>query len=1556
MKNIFISSTFRDMQAERDMVQEVVLPALKEEARRYGDNVGVIDLRWGVDTSALETDEGSAKVLSVCLDEIDRSHPYMLIFLGDRYGWIPEGKLIERAVRDRADKFETEDFEKSVTALEIEYGALSEKYGQSDRCIVCLREPVRGIVKANEETIYLEQNEKALQKLNALKERIQKEMGSNVISYTCSWSETEGELSEFRANGMPLSDVIIERYIELFREDWEEYEAMSWQAKEQLAFKSLMESKLRAFVGREKLIENYYGKAVSGTVPFVVRGKVGTGKTAVMCKLIERMQKEGKKVFPFFSGMGTMSGSVEQMVKQMVYYLENVLGFTEHFGEKKAEDEANWGIDDILHGDREEQSLRYSNWVDRLKKLEKQLPEDERVYFCIDALDQLYGDEHVKNLDFLCTSEKIQFIMSCTDTFSLQGKMVVKMEVEDIPELSPEDAKAVAEGVLASYSRNAYSAIIKEIMLKKNIGNPLYISLLVQRLNMMDSVELYEAQTEQEIIELGTTIVRNMPEDVENAVVSIMENAIDKVSDREGELREIVRFLAVSRHGLRLQDLRVIVERRQQTFPALDFSRLLKYLDSFFYINEDDRIEFTHKVIRGGLLCGIGDKSVYEQQIGEYLEILESRDTLRVREGMYYARILHNVSFARELLIQASRKGKDEFYKGIKEEALADEGRFYCDIIGTLPEDFDIEVQNFFMNLFSVLLDVSYKEMLTELVVEKALLDCNRRICEKTSSLRNLRNVVTSTNEVGKVLRRLGRKKEALSYGESALIACEELYKRSPDDGTVRELIDCYNSVGRELRENGETESALTYLKKALYLAEEQYEKQLDIRSLRDLGSCYSNIGQAYYMLGQYEESLKYGTKAYNCGKLLIKKDVSLTALAKYGSYNCYVGRTLRKLGRTEEAVHYHEMDLECTRNAYRLMPELPQMRDLAICLGDLGNVYQELGKENECLTCWLEAFDYYKKLWTVRQTDQSAKEYSDCCYKIAKQLEKMGETERALMFYECDLACMETLNKNAPDVSKENLLYNSCYRIAVLKEKIGRDDEALYYYQRVAEGKMGLIGKEGIENPKDVLAICFYKIARLWERKGKYAEAVAAYILDIQYNEELYELNADDTRLNSLCECCMHVGDMLRQMEKWENALTFYEKAIVFGNQYCGKEMEEKFHKRLGLGYFRKGTVLETLEKTEEAAGVYESAMKYLRQTYSRSKSADALQMLGMCYYKIGKIFEKQKKYEEAKCFLELDLKCSEELYESNPDSKNAGDLAFGYNSVGRMLEETGYVGEAVEYYKKAEKIREKLCRENPSEKEWINLRSTYMNLAYALATLGAEEEGLSYNQKALQCLFEIEKINPDADLTVAFGNTYGNTANVLKEMGRTDEALEYYQKSLKYKKEVFEKTQKTDDLIKIRVSCEKIGEILASLGRREEAMAAYEEAYLHAKSIRDKLQTVGSKRDCAFVAISLTGVYVAKADECMESREYDKTMALCEKGLDCFKEIYDETIVEAVRGYAGMLKITAEYLQEQGKGEDALFYLGVARKEAEILCEHSFREQDQMLLDEILEMLKKY
>lgn len=123
MNTLFISSTFRDMNQERDAIQTLVVPEINEIARKYGTSVSVMDLRWGVDTSALESEEGSRKVLSVCLDEIDHCHPYMIVLLGERYGWIPSQELMEETVSSRAD-FTLTQLEKSVTALEIEYGAL----------------------------------------------------------------------------------------------------------------------------------------------------------------------------------------------------------------------------------------------------------------------------------------------------------------------------------------------------------------------------------------------------------------------------------------------------------------------------------------------------------------------------------------------------------------------------------------------------------------------------------------------------------------------------------------------------------------------------------------------------------------------------------------------------------------------------------------------------------------------------------------------------------------------------------------------------------------------------------------------------------------------------------------------------------------------------------------------------------------------------------------------------------------------------------------------------------------------------------------------------------------------------------------------------------------------------------------------------------------------------------------------------------------------------------------------------------------------------------------
>ena len=98
---VFISSTFKDMQAERDHLVRFVFPRLREELLKRRLHFVDVDLRWGV------TSEQDAT--AVCREIIDESRPRFLCMLGGRYGWTPPG----------ADR--------SITADEVHYAALGEE-------------------------------------------------------------------------------------------------------------------------------------------------------------------------------------------------------------------------------------------------------------------------------------------------------------------------------------------------------------------------------------------------------------------------------------------------------------------------------------------------------------------------------------------------------------------------------------------------------------------------------------------------------------------------------------------------------------------------------------------------------------------------------------------------------------------------------------------------------------------------------------------------------------------------------------------------------------------------------------------------------------------------------------------------------------------------------------------------------------------------------------------------------------------------------------------------------------------------------------------------------------------------------------------------------------------------------------------------------------------------------------------------------------------------------------------------------------------------------------
>ena len=188
---VFVSSTFRDMQAERDELVKRVFPLLRRRCEQRGVAWSEVDLRWGV------TDEQAAEgeVLPICLAEIERTRPYFIGLLGQRYGWVPgeiDGDLAARL------GWLTEDLKRSVTELEILHGVLNNP-GSAGHAYFYLRDPAWvDSLPADERGLYVETDPEGVARLEGLRQRV-RDSGLPVAGYADPEALGERVLADFEA-------------------------------------------------------------------------------------------------------------------------------------------------------------------------------------------------------------------------------------------------------------------------------------------------------------------------------------------------------------------------------------------------------------------------------------------------------------------------------------------------------------------------------------------------------------------------------------------------------------------------------------------------------------------------------------------------------------------------------------------------------------------------------------------------------------------------------------------------------------------------------------------------------------------------------------------------------------------------------------------------------------------------------------------------------------------------------------------------------------------------------------------------------------------------------------------------------------------------------------------------------------------------------------------------------------------------------------------------------------------------------------------------------------
>ena len=669
MKTVFVSSTFKDMQYERDAIREITAPILNDEARKHGDEFDFCDLRWGIDTSGTDTtksekiEESNLKVLNVCLDEIDRCKPPMIVILGYRYGWMPEnGDLIRIAAEQK--KLQIKDLEKSVTALEVEYGSLSDKT-KFQNTLFYFRE-IDGKLPSSE---FRGEDRKHTAKINALKRRIRKlnkKAGGHIKEYHLKWNGNGFDgVKEF-------AHMLAEDIKEMLMPQWAEYEKLTPFQKERMAHHTFIGEKSEMFRARKKEADELI-KQIKTEPVTIIKGAVGSGKSTLFSYIAKNMESAEWTVLPFVSGLTSQSDSTFEIMANAVYFLEDKLGIKEHY------------IDETDRMTQQRKIHSIEEWREKLAELCWRYTETgQKLLIMVDAADQLTQSEERDKLYFIPTNvnENIHFAMTCTTDFETND-----WNFYILKELSADDKRNVISGTLSRIGRELSENVVNVMVDEEASSNPLYLSLLIQRLTMMnieDFTKISEDKNQMVAIEKQhIEIIKNCSKNLEEMSAELLLEAGRRIGNPE-LISRAGQYLAISREGLRKKDL---AELLGEIWTEVDFSHFINYMYDSFMLRDDGRYDFTHKSIRAGFLKKC-DRKKLNAEIFSHLKELPYNDPVRISEIVYHTIKADDKCFFIDYI------GKNYYVQTIHyinqavvdtyRQCITDNGKWICDILGNL--------------------------------------------------------------------------------------------------------------------------------------------------------------------------------------------------------------------------------------------------------------------------------------------------------------------------------------------------------------------------------------------------------------------------------------------------------------------------------------------------------------------------------------------------------------------------------------------------------------------------------------------------------------------------------------------------------------------------------------------------------------------------------------------------------------------------------------------------------------------------------------------------------
>lgn len=505
---IFLSSTFRDMNSERDTFVKRYASALRQLAKERGVFVTFVDLRCEPPSpipppavppmSGCPTDrEVSAselprvrafaggvtvaqatggEVVHICLKQLQESR-YFVNFLGLRYGWSPAKEDLTAQTFDNYGHMINSYIPgRSVTEVEVISGALG--WGAKAVCaptnafFYMRADAFCDGISADQKDAFVDADPKVQRKLMDLKRRIRARAAESDKYDGLAVSKAKLPFVECcREYEQPedFAKLLYDDLLVAIKRDFPQKKIRSALDEQFMRHLHFASQHCRVYVGHQDVqrqIDEYVagaGTAAEPRKPLIIVGDSGSGKSAALSNWMMKASAVQGFVLPHFCGSAENSSSHDGIIQRLAAELKRAFGFEAELPE-----------------DTNELMELVPKWI-RLACVKTP------VTIILDGMDQAMDPEASKLpwLPLKGLPRNCSLLLSTAKDTPLYDTLARRSWLDSIvmiPKLSMDDKEEVVTKVLKNNHKTLEDYLLLMIAKAKNTATPLFLHMVLEEL------------------------------------------------------------------------------------------------------------------------------------------------------------------------------------------------------------------------------------------------------------------------------------------------------------------------------------------------------------------------------------------------------------------------------------------------------------------------------------------------------------------------------------------------------------------------------------------------------------------------------------------------------------------------------------------------------------------------------------------------------------------------------------------------------------------------------------------------------------------------------------------------------------------------------------------------------------------------------------------------------------------------------------------------------------------------------------------------------------------